>query len=108
MLVSNCEIIISSSYYLITDEIFKAAKEIAKRRFGEDAVVIDDIRWTPSKSGLYFARIFLYLRQPIGDYYPEYKAQKPAPQPAPQPKTSEKPAIKLKLKEVKEEDASTW
>jgi hypothetical protein len=103
MLVFNCEIVISSSYYLITDEIFKAAKEIAKRRFGEDAVVIDDIRWTPSKSGLYFAHIFLYLRQPIGDYYPEYKAQ----QPAPQPKTSEKPAIKLKLKEVKEDAAST-
>jgi hypothetical protein len=63
-------------------------KAVVKKRFGEQSIVFDGVEYEPSETGLYFARIYLNLENPVAQYYEV-------------PKTS---GIKLKLKEVREDD----
>jgi hypothetical protein len=72
-IVANCRIILSSSNYNLTNEIYKVAKETAVKRFGEKSIVFSGVELEPTESGLYFARIFLNLEKPLSEYFNSVK-----------------------------------
>jgi hypothetical protein len=88
-IIVNCRIILSTSDYNLTKEIFEAVKAVVKKRFGEQSIVFDGVEYEPTETGLYFARIYLNLEKSIGQYY----------------EVPERSGIKLKLKEASK-DAS--
>lgn len=67
-IIANKKIIISTSNFALTNEIFKVVKETVIKRFGEKSIVFSDVE-LESYNNLWYARIYLNLDKPIEGFY---------------------------------------
>ena len=55
----NNHVVISSGSSDLTDMIYKVVKEALAKKFGEKSIVLSEASLKPSKTGLWFANIYL-------------------------------------------------